>query len=266
MPEKTKSVFQRLADVKKELSKMEIKKSGNNKYAGFRYHELSDFLPFISELNAKHGIDDNITFDKENNIASITVINTEDVADRKTITVPYVEAEMLGKGGAKSSVDAVQRLGSTITYLRRYLYMTMYNITEQDALDATVQKNDDSGNTKTESFNKGKQVSSAQSKAQAKTQTNSQSNSKQKSAKKEEDESSESNEGDGKKPASKAQVNLLESMKKQGKIKDDLKFCKKDEKGNITETLISKGEAKQTIDEVNSGESVTFVNHEDLPF
>jgi hypothetical protein len=43
---------------------------------------------------------------------------------------------MLGKGGTPSNVDMIQRMGSTITYNRRYLYMTAYNIVESDSVDS----------------------------------------------------------------------------------------------------------------------------------
>jgi len=58
---------------------------------------------------------------------------------------------MLSKGGGASTVDAIQRLGSTITYNRRYLYMAAYDITESDSVDGL----DNSKNIKTQSNNTG---------------------------------------------------------------------------------------------------------------
>jgi hypothetical protein len=46
---------------------------------------------------------------------------------------------MLASGGQPSKVDDIQRLGSTITYMRRYLYMTAYNIQENDVVDSLDQ-------------------------------------------------------------------------------------------------------------------------------
>ena len=65
-----------------------------------------------------------------------TLVNSDDKDDFYEVIIPYVEAEMLAKGGDKSVVDAIQRLGSTITYNRRYLYQTAYDITENDGVDS----------------------------------------------------------------------------------------------------------------------------------
>ena len=134
--ETKKTIHERMAEIKAELSKTEIKKSGHNKFAGFKYHELSDFIQVINSLNLKHGVNDIVNIDEANGVCSITLVSTKDSESKYTITTPFREAEMLGKGGAKSSVDAVQRMGSTITYNRRYLYMTAYNIQENDGVDS----------------------------------------------------------------------------------------------------------------------------------
>jgi hypothetical protein len=134
--EKTKTVHERMAIIKDELSKSDIPKSGHNTFAGFRYHELQDFMPFINKLNAEHGINTVPKFLKKEGICIIKIFNVEDASDNYEVVIPYVDAEMLARGGGPSKVDAVQRLGSTITYNRRYLYMAAYDITESDSVDA----------------------------------------------------------------------------------------------------------------------------------
>lgn len=131
------TIHGRMAKIKKELSNKKIPKSGHNKFAGFKYHELNDFIQVINELNDEHGVNDVILIDELNGVCSITLFNVDNSEDSYTIKTPFREAEMLGKGGAKSNVDAVQRIGSTITYNRRYLYMTAYNIQENDGVDAS---------------------------------------------------------------------------------------------------------------------------------
>ena len=133
----TKTIHARMALIKAELAKTEIKKSGYNRFAGFKYHELGDFIQVINALNEKYGVNDFVTIDKENGAA--LTLSCVDNESSYTVHVPFEAAEMLAKGGAASNVDAIQRLGSTITYLRRYLYMTAYNIQENDAVDAVEQ-------------------------------------------------------------------------------------------------------------------------------
>jgi len=132
---KTLSIHARMATIKKELSETKIAKSGHNKFAGFKYHELSDFIDVVNNLNEKHGVNDVINIDKINGVCTLTLYNIDDAKDYATVVTPYEEAQMLGKGGAPSNVDKIQRMGSTITYNRRYLYMTAYNIQENDGVD-----------------------------------------------------------------------------------------------------------------------------------
>jgi hypothetical protein len=126
----------RMSLIKMELSKCKIPKSGHNKFSGFHYHELTDFMPFINELNVKHGVNAYPKFLKHEGICVLTLINSDDKEDFYDVIIPYVDAEMLSKGGGASVVDAIQRLGSTITYNRRYLYQSAYDIVESDGVDS----------------------------------------------------------------------------------------------------------------------------------
>ena len=48
MAEQKLNLFQKLQKARVELQEMNLKKSGQNKFAGFSYYELSDFLPAIN--------------------------------------------------------------------------------------------------------------------------------------------------------------------------------------------------------------------------
>ena len=50
------SIFKKLADAREEFHKMKLKKSGNNKFAGYSYFELGDFLPVVQEIFASVGL------------------------------------------------------------------------------------------------------------------------------------------------------------------------------------------------------------------
>jgi hypothetical protein len=130
------NVHARMSLIKAELSKCKIPKSGHNKYSGFKYHELTDFMPFVNELNHKWGINATPKFLKKQGVCILSIVNVEDKEDKYEIIIPYVEAQMLAKGGAPSIVDEIQRLGSTLTYNRRYLYMSAYDIVESDGIDS----------------------------------------------------------------------------------------------------------------------------------
>ena len=48
------NVFEKLQNCRVELQKMNLKKTGENKFAGFKYYELADILPSINELFLKY--------------------------------------------------------------------------------------------------------------------------------------------------------------------------------------------------------------------
>lgn len=122
-----KSLYQKLAEIKLELSKSNLKKSGTNKYSGFTYYELADILPAIISLCQKHGVYTYTTYDNE--IAKLVAINTENSEERVEVTSPMRSFELKGS-------NAIQVLGGIETYSRRYLYLAMFDIVESDTFDA----------------------------------------------------------------------------------------------------------------------------------
>ena len=122
------TVHAKLMAARIKLQNTPLKKTGHNKFAGYNYFELGDFLPTIqdifNELNlcgiVSYGID----------IATLTITDMED-STTLTITSPMSEANLKG-------THPVQNLGAVQTYLRRYLWVTALEIVENDVLDATT--------------------------------------------------------------------------------------------------------------------------------
>lgn len=125
-------VYKKLIEVRNELQTMPLSKSGHNKFAGYKYFELGDFLPAIQGLFQKHGLCDVISFDQ-----NIAVMNIYDVDDGSfvTFTSPMGSAQLKG-------CHEVQNIGAVETYQRRYLYVTALAIVEHDALDAVTGSQD----------------------------------------------------------------------------------------------------------------------------
>lgn len=124
-----KTLYQKLADIKLELSKAQIKKSGINKYSGFTYYELADILPAIISLCAKYGVYTYTSYDNE--IAKLTAVNTSNPTEQFSITSPMRTFDLKGS-------NAIQVLGGIETYSRRYLYLAMFDIVESDSFDANA--------------------------------------------------------------------------------------------------------------------------------
>ena len=124
------SVHKKIVVARKRLQDMQLKKSGLNKFAGFQYFELSDFLPAINNICYDLGLCGTVNFTKEE--ATLTITDTED-SSNVVFTCPVVEVSLKG-------CIPVQGLGAGISYIRRYLWVNAFEITEHDAVDATSGK------------------------------------------------------------------------------------------------------------------------------
>ena len=121
-------VYEKLTQARVKLQSMPLKKSGENKFAGFKYFELGDFIPQIQTIFAELKLCGVISF-KETE-ACLNIIDTED-SSGVTIWSPVAKANLKG-------AHDIQNLGATQTYLRRYLWMTAMELTESDWVDASA--------------------------------------------------------------------------------------------------------------------------------
>ncbi len=121
-------VYAKLQKARIKLQSAAIKKSGHNKFAGYQYFELGDFLPTINEIFNELGLCSVISFDKE--LATLRIIDTDN-GGAITFTSPMADAHLKG-------CHPIQNMGATQTYSRRYLYVSALEIVEHDALDATT--------------------------------------------------------------------------------------------------------------------------------
>ena len=55
-------VYKKLSEARVALQTRELTKSGHNKFAGYKYFELGDFLPAIQEIFITVGLVDVISF------------------------------------------------------------------------------------------------------------------------------------------------------------------------------------------------------------
>ncbi len=122
------NVYQKLSAVRKELHSMTLKKSGHNKFAGYNYFELGDFLMPALTLFDKHNLLGVVSFGTQS--ATLTVIDMEKTDDRIEFYSPMSSAALKG-------AHEIQNLGAVQTYLRRYLWVTCLEIVEHDALDSS---------------------------------------------------------------------------------------------------------------------------------
>lgn len=125
------SLNESIISIRVKLQNSTLKKSGLNKFAGFDYFELSDFLPRLNELMLEEKVNDLFTI--ENDKATLTLIKDE---ERQTYSIPFIVFDTpINKQGQKSMQD-IQYLGALNTYYKRYLYLNAFGITDGDVIDA----------------------------------------------------------------------------------------------------------------------------------
>jgi hypothetical protein len=119
-------VHKKLMAARVKLQSIDMKKSGMNKFAGYSYFELGDFIPHVQTIFNDLGLCGVVSFNTEYAQLCIT-----DVEDNSVIVVtsPMAEANLKG-------AHPIQNLGATLSYQRRYLWMAALELVEGDAIDS----------------------------------------------------------------------------------------------------------------------------------
>jgi len=123
------TVYKKLQAARLQLVNSSIKKTGHNSYGGWFYYELGDFIPTVHKIFDEIGLCGVVTFEET---ATLTIHDSDDGSFIEFAT-PIVYAEA-AKG------QPIQMLGSTHTYLRRYLWLMAMELVEADAVDAQPQE------------------------------------------------------------------------------------------------------------------------------
>lgn len=127
------NVFAKLCLAREMFLKSNVKKTGVNRYAEFKYFTLEDIIPVKQRIFKELGLVDAISFSDVN--AVLTLYNVDNPEESIDFTSPTADDESLVK-------NPIQKLGAVETYVRRYLYMLMLDIVEADSVDAVSGKTD----------------------------------------------------------------------------------------------------------------------------
>lgn len=135
-----KSLNESIISIRVELQNAKLKKSGKNKYAGFDYFELADFLPKLNELMLKERVNDRF-YIKD----GYAVLELQKNGEINTYTMPFVLFDTpvnkkynkdLDEYFDVKSMQDIQYLGALNTYYKRYLYLNAFGITDGDVIDS----------------------------------------------------------------------------------------------------------------------------------
>ncbi len=128
------NLYQKIQRCRVELQNCNLKKSGKNKFANFEYYELADFLPKVNELFDKYKLFSQFTL--KNDIATLEVFDTEEIdieGKLNSVTFSSPTAEITIKGA-----NSIQNLGGANTYMKRYLYLNLLEIVENEIFDISL--------------------------------------------------------------------------------------------------------------------------------
>jgi hypothetical protein len=123
-----KNIKQKLQEARMLLKEENLTKSGKNSFLGNSYYQLTDIQPAITKVCNEVRICPVISFNTESAVMTIMDFDTDDTI---TITTPMAE---LVKDAKKS---AMQELMSYQTYARRSLYLSVFEIVEDDGESQT---------------------------------------------------------------------------------------------------------------------------------
>ncbi len=138
-----KNIYQKLQDARVQLGNMSIKKSGEVKnkektFTLYTYYELQDFLPAINKLGLDLGFSTYFkitTFEGAGvpELATLFIVDSDNPESKIEFSSRTAEVSIINGG-------AIQNLGAKHTYMRRYLLIEAFEISENDSVEVQEQK------------------------------------------------------------------------------------------------------------------------------
>lgn len=132
------NIYQKLILAREEFLKSEIEQTGKNMHLSFKYFELKDIVPTITKIFAKMGLLAIMNFTDEKGV--VTIVNTDNPEETIDFFAPFNQIEPIVSNTGKQATNNMQALGSSITYMRRYLYLIAMDICVNDEIEPTIDK------------------------------------------------------------------------------------------------------------------------------
>lgn len=132
------NVYQKLIEARSQFLNDGVEKSGKNMNVGFKYFELTDIVPSVTKIFKELGL---IAIDKfTNETAYMTIVNCDAPEETIEFEAPFNQIAPIVSNAGKQVTNEMQALGSSITYMRRYLYMIAMDIVENDEIEPQITK------------------------------------------------------------------------------------------------------------------------------
>ena len=143
---KDANVYQRLLTARAKFLEADVQKTGKNMHLSFKYFELDDIVPSAIRIFNEVGLIPIVNFTADT--ATMNIVNTDNPEDSVAFVAPFNQIAPIVSNAGKQATNEMQALGSSITYMRRYLYMMALDICESDSIDANLGKGEDSSAAK----------------------------------------------------------------------------------------------------------------------
>ena len=131
------NIYQKLLRARAMFLEVDVKKTGKNMNLSFKYFELEDIVPVAIRIFEEVGIMPVVNFTSDT--ATMTMVNTDNPEETITFTSPFNQVSPIVSNAGKQVTNEMMALGSSITYMRRYLYMIALDICENDDIDASAE-------------------------------------------------------------------------------------------------------------------------------
>ena len=135
----TLNVYQKLLKAREMFLQADVQKTGKNMHLSFKYFELDDIVPTATRIFSEVGLIPIVNFTSD--VATMKIVNIDN-PDEEYIpfVAPFNQIAPIISNAGKQATNEMQALGSSITYMRRYLYMIALDICESDSIDSDIGK------------------------------------------------------------------------------------------------------------------------------
>ena len=130
------NVYQKLIEAREKFLASNVNRSGKNMNLEFQYFELKDIVPTITHIFKELGLVGITKF--TDTVATLTIVNTENGEESIEFTAPFNQIQPIVSNAGKQVTNDMQALGSSITYMRRYLYLIAMDICVNDEIEPNI--------------------------------------------------------------------------------------------------------------------------------
>lgn len=119
------NLYEKILTIRKAIKDRGLRKEGNG--YSFKFFDMPDIEPIITDLCSEYKVLTLVSFPEGK--ALMRIIDAEKPSD-------FLESEVTPKECVMKSINPIQGTGAMMSYMRRYLYLAVFCISESDIVDS----------------------------------------------------------------------------------------------------------------------------------